>query len=188
VQQLPPAQPMSTDQWERAWREHWRKTGFTRYELQLSESKAANGERGFLMQPRTLARERVWLNESWLGPNTGFVGTRESSVPRRSVLPASQTGRRRQSIRCFVVYLPLLGNALSHRRGTEMKVKIVGAAGGEVTGSAYFVRAGLSDLLQWFSSLAASKPRVVLTHGKNTPRNLYPHPPFLVSDSACHPS
>jgi hypothetical protein len=128
------AQPMSADQWERAWREHWEKTGFTHYELQLSESKAANGERGFLMRhERSLAEEAV------------------DSVLRS--LP------------------PALSQPLSHRSGTEMKVKIGGAAGGEVTGSTYFVRAGQGDLLRWFSSLAASKPRVVLTHGENTPRN-----------------
>jgi predicted metal-dependent RNase len=36
-----------------------------------------------------------------------------------------------------------------------MKITIVGAAGGEVTGSAYYVQ---------------TKPRVVLTHGEDQPR------------------
>ena len=48
------------EQWEHAWRMHWEKTGFTPYELPLSDSVAA-GEREFLMQPRTLDRERARL-------------------------------------------------------------------------------------------------------------------------------
>jgi uncharacterized protein (TIGR00730 family) len=51
----------SADEWERAWRKHWRKTGFTPYELNLSESEASERERSFLMQPRTLERERARL-------------------------------------------------------------------------------------------------------------------------------
>lgn len=53
--------PKSTAQWERAWRRHWQKTGFTPYELNLDESEAAQRERSFLMQSRTLERERVRL-------------------------------------------------------------------------------------------------------------------------------
>jgi uncharacterized protein (TIGR00730 family) len=51
----------STDEWERAWRKHWRKTGFIPYELKLSESKAMQRERSFLMEQRTLDRERARL-------------------------------------------------------------------------------------------------------------------------------
>ena len=51
----------SAEEWERAWRKHWRKTGFTPYELNLSESDASQRERTFLMRPRTLERERARL-------------------------------------------------------------------------------------------------------------------------------
>jgi len=48
------------EQWESAWRTHWEKTGFTPYELLVSDSSGA-GEREFLMQPRTLDGERSRL-------------------------------------------------------------------------------------------------------------------------------
>ena len=48
----------TADQWERAWQKHWRKSGFTPYELNLSGSNVTHGERGFLMQRRTLDREQ----------------------------------------------------------------------------------------------------------------------------------
>src|SRR4051812_42383273 len=93
-----------------------------------------------------------------------------------------------------------------------MKITIVGAAGGEVTGSVYYVQtkracvlvdcglfqggkksealngekvavkanvhtlggfsahAGQKDLLTWFSAIAPSKPRVILTHGEDRQR------------------
>jgi uncharacterized protein (TIGR00730 family) len=51
----------SSAEWERAWRKHWQKTGFTPYELNLSESKATQRERSFLMQQRTLDREQARL-------------------------------------------------------------------------------------------------------------------------------
>jgi metallo-beta-lactamase family protein len=35
----------------------------------------------------------------------------------------------------------------------------------------FSAHAGQSDLLNWFSPLAGSRPRVVLTHGENSPRN-----------------
>jgi uncharacterized protein (TIGR00730 family) len=47
------------DEWERAWRTHWEKAAFTPYELALNESQAVQQERSFLMQPRTLDRERA---------------------------------------------------------------------------------------------------------------------------------
>ena len=49
-----------TEQWERAWRTHWEKTGFTSYELPVSDGSGTL-ERDFLMQPRTLDRERSRL-------------------------------------------------------------------------------------------------------------------------------
>lgn len=51
---------MSSEQWERAWRMHWENAGCSSYELPVSES-SATGERDFLMQPRTLNRERARL-------------------------------------------------------------------------------------------------------------------------------
>lgn len=66
------ARPRSTDDWELAWREHWEKTGFTPYELQLSESKAADRERSFLMQPRTLPRERARMKRIMAEFEHGF--------------------------------------------------------------------------------------------------------------------
>ena len=35
----------------------------------------------------------------------------------------------------------------------------------------FSAHAGQTDLLAWFASLAPSKPRVILTHGDNGPRN-----------------
>jgi uncharacterized protein (TIGR00730 family) len=52
---------LSADAWELAWRKHWQKTGFTPYELRVSESRAVHRERGLLTQPRTLQRERARL-------------------------------------------------------------------------------------------------------------------------------
>jgi uncharacterized protein (TIGR00730 family) len=63
---------ISTDAWELAWRKHWQKTGFTPYELQQNESKAAHRERGFLMQPRTLQRERARLKRIMNEFDQGF--------------------------------------------------------------------------------------------------------------------
>jgi len=48
------------EQWERAWRAHWEKAGFSPYELPVSDSSGA-AEREFLMQPRTLEGERSRL-------------------------------------------------------------------------------------------------------------------------------
>ncbi len=47
------------DEWERAWREHWEKTGFTPYEFELPESDVSQEERKFLMERRTPDRERA---------------------------------------------------------------------------------------------------------------------------------
>lgn len=54
------AEKAFAQQWEHAWRMHWEKTGFTPYELPVSNSAEA-GEREFLRQPRTLDRERARL-------------------------------------------------------------------------------------------------------------------------------
>lgn len=51
---------MSSEQWERAWRMHWENAGCSSYELPVSEP-SATVERDFLMQPRTLNRERARL-------------------------------------------------------------------------------------------------------------------------------
>jgi len=67
-----PDQPRSTDEWERAWRRHWQKTGFTPYELNLSELKATHRERIFLMQPRTFDRERARLKRIMKEFEQGF--------------------------------------------------------------------------------------------------------------------
>jgi hypothetical protein len=46
--------------WESAWRTHWEKSGFTPYELPVSDSRG-EGEREFLMRTRTLDGERSRL-------------------------------------------------------------------------------------------------------------------------------
>ena len=56
-----PDQQKSAEEWERAWRTHWQKTGFTSYELQSNDSNATQQEHNFLMQARTLDRERARL-------------------------------------------------------------------------------------------------------------------------------
>jgi hypothetical protein len=48
------------EQWERAWRMHRERTGFTPYELPVNDS-TGTGEREFLMQQRTLDGERSRL-------------------------------------------------------------------------------------------------------------------------------
>jgi len=47
-------------QWESAWRTHWEKSGFTPYELPVTDSRD-EGERDFLMRTRTLDGERSRL-------------------------------------------------------------------------------------------------------------------------------
>jgi len=61
----------STERWERAWHRHWKKCGFFPYELPLSGS-AASLERDFLMQPRTLDRERARLKRIMKEFEDGF--------------------------------------------------------------------------------------------------------------------
>lgn len=48
-------------EWEAAWRKHWKKAGFTSYEVNLDGGGSEDEERTFLMQQRTLARERTRL-------------------------------------------------------------------------------------------------------------------------------
>ncbi|MGE0756526.1 MAG: TIGR00730 family Rossman fold protein [Pirellulaceae bacterium] len=54
-------QPTSIDAWETAWQKHWKKAGFTSYELNLPDAHAANRERNFLMENRSPEREKVRL-------------------------------------------------------------------------------------------------------------------------------
>lgn len=65
-------EPLSMDAWEQAWQQHWRKTGFTSYELNLSETDAANRERNFLMQNRTPEREQARLKRIMAEFELGF--------------------------------------------------------------------------------------------------------------------
>jgi hypothetical protein len=48
----------SVEEWEKAWKQYWEKTGFTPYEFHGAGSEAAQEERSFLMQRRTVDRER----------------------------------------------------------------------------------------------------------------------------------
>jgi len=48
-----------------------------------------------------------------------------------------------------------------------MKIKLIGAAGGHVTGSCY---SGQTDLLAWIGAIAPSRPRVVVAHGEEEQR------------------
>jgi uncharacterized protein (TIGR00730 family) len=57
----PSANPISIDAWEDAWQAHWKKTGFTSYEMHLPDNEAANRERNFLTQQRSAERERARL-------------------------------------------------------------------------------------------------------------------------------
>jgi uncharacterized protein (TIGR00730 family) len=54
------APPLDLDAWEQAWQKHWRKTGYTSYELNLPDTNA-NLERNFLMQRRTREGELARL-------------------------------------------------------------------------------------------------------------------------------
>jgi len=52
---------LDLDAWEQAWQKHWKKAGFSSYELHLPDSDAANRERNFLTQQRTVEREKARL-------------------------------------------------------------------------------------------------------------------------------
>jgi len=60
------------DAWERAWQKHWKKTGFTSYELNLPDSTAANRERNFLTQNRTPEKEKARLKRIMAEFERGF--------------------------------------------------------------------------------------------------------------------
>lgn len=64
--------PISLDAWEEAWQRHWKKAGFTSYELALPESEAANRERNFLTQQRSVEREKARLKRIMAEFERGF--------------------------------------------------------------------------------------------------------------------
>ena len=63
---------ISIDAWEQAWQRHWKKAGFTSYEMHLPDSKAANRERNFLMQQRSVEREKARLKRITAEFEKGF--------------------------------------------------------------------------------------------------------------------
>ena len=74
-----PNQEVFAEQWERAWRMHWEKTGFTPYELPISDSAPA-GERELLTQARTLEGERFGCGASRTNSNTDFGACTNSAL------------------------------------------------------------------------------------------------------------
>lgn len=63
---------LSADAWEQAWQRHWKKVGFTPYELNLSDSNSANRERNFLTQQRSAEREKARLKRITAEFERGF--------------------------------------------------------------------------------------------------------------------
>jgi uncharacterized protein (TIGR00730 family) len=63
---------VSMDAWEQAWQKHWKKVGFTSYELNLPETDAANRERNFLTQKRSAEREKTRLKRITAEFERGF--------------------------------------------------------------------------------------------------------------------
>jgi uncharacterized protein (TIGR00730 family) len=63
---------LSIDAWEEAWQKHWKKAGFTSYELHLPDSQAANRERNFLMERRSPEREKARLKRITAEFERGF--------------------------------------------------------------------------------------------------------------------
>jgi uncharacterized protein (TIGR00730 family) len=63
------------EKWESAWRTHWEKTGFSSYELPVSDG-SGGAEREFLMQPRTLDGERSRLRRIMNEFERGFRSLR----------------------------------------------------------------------------------------------------------------
>lgn len=53
-----------------------------------------------------------------------------------------------------------------------MKIFVIGAAGGEVTGSACLLQTKTTRILAACGLFPGGKPRVVLTHGENGPRSI----------------
>src|SRR4029450_978557 len=64
--------PVSIDAWEQAWQKHWKKAGFTSYELHVSDTDAANRERNFLMERRSVEREKARLKRITAEFERGF--------------------------------------------------------------------------------------------------------------------
>ncbi len=62
----------SVEEWERAWHEHWEKTGFSPYELHVAGGDAAQEERSFLCQRRTPDREHKRLQRIMAEFEHGF--------------------------------------------------------------------------------------------------------------------
>jgi uncharacterized protein (TIGR00730 family) len=63
---------ISIDAWEQAWQRHWKKVGFTSYELHFPDSDGANRERNFLTQQRTPEREKARLKRITAEFERGF--------------------------------------------------------------------------------------------------------------------
>jgi uncharacterized protein (TIGR00730 family) len=63
---------VSLDAWEEAWQKHWKKAGFTSYELHLPEKDAANRERSFLTEHRSVERETARLKRITAEFERGF--------------------------------------------------------------------------------------------------------------------
>jgi uncharacterized protein (TIGR00730 family) len=63
---------LSIDAWEQAWQQHWKKTGFTSYELNLPDTSVANRERNFLTQQRSVEREKARLKRIMAEFERGF--------------------------------------------------------------------------------------------------------------------
>ena len=72
MQNLGKEPSIDLDAWERAWQKHWKRVGFTSYELNLPENEAANRERNFLTQTRTPEREKSRLNRITAEFERGF--------------------------------------------------------------------------------------------------------------------
>jgi uncharacterized protein (TIGR00730 family) len=64
--------PLDLDAWEQAWQKHWKKAGFTSYELHLPDSDVANRERNFLTQHRSVERETARLKRITAEFERGF--------------------------------------------------------------------------------------------------------------------
>jgi hypothetical protein len=68
VPQLP------VDEWERGWQSHWKKAGFTSYELPVDDQSKVNQEYQFLMTARTAQREMERLKRIQDEFERGFKG------------------------------------------------------------------------------------------------------------------
>ena len=103
------------EQWERAWKDYWEKTGFTRYELHVAGSEATHHERSFLMQRRTVDRERSRLKRIMsefeqgfrqlykLGPAVTVFGSARFKPEHRYYELGRQVGRRLAEVGLTVI-------------------------------------------------------------------------------------